>query len=210
MQLHSNLSEFIIDLQRIRDAVANTDFSDAMFGALNTGMGAMKNRIFNRSLDANGESLGKYIGRTTQVTGRKFRILKFGDTDESAKGKKKLRKNLKGNVGNGFGYTEYEKERLAHGRQIGKKDLEFNGSLRRSIEVVKGRNKAQIAITNAENALIAGYQEQQIGNIRATGFAKGGAAPAPIFRLSKEEFEKTRDQGKILITEVIQNIINNK
>jgi hypothetical protein len=216
MELHSNLPAFINNLQRIRDAVASgsaggaggagTDFSDALFAALNSGMGAMKNRIFNRSLDANGESLGKYIGRTSQVTSEKYRLKKYSRN----KGKAALRKGLKGSIGNGFIYTEYEKIRLANGRQIIKKDLEFLGSLRRTIETVKKEGKAQIVITNDKNALIASYQEQQIGNIRANGTGKGSAKPAPIFQLSKEEFEKVRDQGKILITEVIKKIVDNR
>lgn len=211
MQIHSNIDQFIKNLERIRDAVSTAGtgnmFGEAMASAVNTARGKMDNRIFNQSRDANGESLGKYIGKTTHATKRKYRILKYGDVDEVVKKKKALRKNLKEDINADYRYTEYEKQRVAHGRQINQKDLEFSGSLRRSIETVKGENKAQIIITNPENAKIASYQERQIGNIRSTGFAKGSAAPAPIFRLSKEEYESVKEQGRILIKQVIAEII---
>lgn len=85
----------------------------------------------------------------------------------------------------------YEKKRVAAGRQVEKKDLQFSGSLAASIETVQGEgNSVVIAITNAENAKIARYQEQQL--------------KAPVFVLSQMEFDAVDEQGRRLIAEIIK------
>ena len=67
----------------------------------------------------------------------------------------------------GYESEDYSRKRQRSGRQVGRKDLEFDGTLRRAIEVVTVNNtKAQIRITNPDSADIAFYQEQQIYNLR--------------------------------------------
>lgn len=68
MQLKSNIPEIIERLERFKTAVGGNsnsvppgpDIADAMLSALNAGMGQMKFRIFNKGLDAEGNSLGRY------------------------------------------------------------------------------------------------------------------------------------------------------
>lgn len=89
-------------------------------------------------------------------------------------------------------YSEdYERYRVRRGRQVARKDLEVEGSLRRSIEVVAVNNqRAECRITNEENAKIARYQEQQIYNLRndlPANQASGGRVP--IFEFSETETE---------------------
>lgn len=213
----TNIDEMIEQLQKVKAAVGGTgstppDFSDAMFGALNTGMALMKRRIFNLSQDANSEPLGKYIGKKKKITRREFTRFNSEDPNdvfvkrEARKKKKRLQKNADASGLEEF--SHYEKKRLAHGRQIEKKDLEFDGTLRRTIEVVKEVNRVVIAFTNTEQAAIARYQEQQIGNIRAgANPVKGKATPVRIFSLSEEEYEQVREQGKRGIVETIKKII---
>ena len=177
---------------------------DALAGALNSGRGLMKRRIFNRSEDATGKPLGNYHGSKTKITAKRSRVKRYGDVEKN-KERKKVRKNL--DDAEEGDYTEYEKVRLGHGNQIEKKDLQFSGSTASSIETVKGDGATvTIQITNAENAKIARYQEQQIGNIRAGENAvKGKAEPAKIFVLSEEEFEAVKTQGNRLIEEIIKS-----
>lgn len=60
MQYFSNTDEVLARLAIIRAQVAGGVFSDALVAGLNAGMGVMKRRIFNQSLDAEGGSLGPY------------------------------------------------------------------------------------------------------------------------------------------------------
>lgn len=193
MQLRSNIPDIIERLERLKISVGAAgsvppipDFSDAMFSAINSGMGLMKQRIFNKGLDADGNSLGKYVGNKSKVTARKFG------------GNKKFRKNL-GGEGE---LTEYEKFRVAHGRQVEYKDLQVTGSLFNSINTVKDESgRVVIAIVNPEMALIAGYQEEQIGKIRGSGVAR-------IFSLSEDEFNHIKSEGNAGIKHVIQKLIS--
>lgn len=155
----SNTNLLLQRLKAIRTAVDQGNYSDALIAGLNAGMGIMKRRIFNQSLDANGESLGPYYSE------------------------------------------QYERDRLRSGRQVARKDLEFQGSLRRSIEVVviNGR-RAEVRITNLENALIAGYQEQQIYNLRnglPANEASGGKVP--IFQFSLLETQIADNTTRALL-----------
>lgn len=61
MTYESNTQELLAKLALVRAQLAAGAFSDALVAGLNAGMGAMKRRIFNQSLDANGQSLGPYI-----------------------------------------------------------------------------------------------------------------------------------------------------
>lgn len=89
---------------------------------------------------------------------------------------------------------QYERDRVRKGRQVARKDLEFDGSLRRSIEVVAVNNtRAELRITNDHNAQIARYQEQQVYNLRnnlPANQASGGRVP--IFEFSELETEIVR------------------
>lgn len=199
MELKSNISNVIEKLERIKVSLgggngnppAITDFSDAMFSALNSGNGFLKQRIFNNGEDAEGNKFGKYVGNKNTV--RKRKIKKYGDNN-----KNRLRKTL--NESEGSELTPYEQYRVSHGRQVEYKDLEVDGALRRSIETVKVDNaKVVIAITNTETAAIAGYQEQQIGKIR-------GSAPAKIFILSESEFERVKAEGNEAIRQVVKKL----
>lgn len=60
MEYNSNTKEVLARLALIRATIASGVFSDALVAGLNAGMGAMKRRIFNQSLDALGNSLGPY------------------------------------------------------------------------------------------------------------------------------------------------------
>lgn len=95
----------------------------------------------------------------------------------------------------------YKRKRENAGRQVTRKDEEFNGSLRRSIEAVTVNNRrAEIRITNAENAKIAGYQEQQIANIRAGRPAnEASGLRVPIFELSPSELEVAQSTTRALL-----------
>jgi hypothetical protein len=204
MQLKNNIPEIIERLERVKAALggggsippAIPDFSDAMFSALNTGNGLMKRRIFNLGLDAEGNPLGNYEGSKTRVTSKKLSI----NTDDDVKKRRgAIGRRIKASPDSK--YTEYEKIRLSHGRQIEHKDLQLTGALFSSIETVKSDNrKVVIAITNPETALIAGYQEEQIGKIRGTG-------QVPIFIPSQAEYEQMQVEGSRLIKEVIHNLL---
>lgn len=61
MEYSSNTREVLARLKAIREAIANGSFADALVGGLNAGMGIMKRRIFNQSLDADGVTLGPYF-----------------------------------------------------------------------------------------------------------------------------------------------------
>ncbi len=61
MEYTSNTKEVLARLKLIRATIAAGAFSDALTAGLNAGMGVMKRRIFNQSLDAKGQSLGPYF-----------------------------------------------------------------------------------------------------------------------------------------------------
>lgn len=191
MQLKSNIPDIIERLERLKIAVGgaagippNPYISTAMFNGINVAMADMKKRIFQRGLDADEVTLGKYVGKKTNVTAKKFG------------GNKKLQKNF---IGEGA-LTEYEKFRVAHGYQIGYKDLSVTQSLENSINTVKDSNgRVVIAIVNAETSRIAGYQEEQVGRIRGTGNAR-------IFSLSEAEFNHMKAETKEGIRKAIAKI----
>lgn len=99
-------------------------------------------------------------------------------------------------------YSEqYERDRRRKGRQVAKKDLEFQGTLRRSIEVVAVNNgRAEIRFTSQDSADIGRWQEQQIYNLRTgrpANEASGGRVP--IFELSDDEAEVGRTTTRELL-----------
>lgn len=161
MEYNSNTKEVLARLALIRANIAAGAFSDALVAGLNAGMGVMKRRIFNQSLDAEGSSLGPYFSE------------------------------------------QYERDRLRKGRQVGKKDLEFTGTVRRAIEVITVNNtKAEIRITSAEAAKIARYQEQQIYNLR-NGLPANEASgqKVPIFELDADETDIVKTVTRDLLAQ---------
>jgi len=81
--------------------------------------------------------------------------------------------------------------------------LEFDGTLRRAIEVVAVNNtKAQIRITNPDSADIARWQEQQIYNLRngLPANSKSGGA-IPVFELDPDEREITKTTTRELLNQ---------
>lgn len=161
MEYHSNSTEVLARLKLVRAIIASGVFSDALVAGLNAGMGAMKRRIFNQSLDATGESLGPYYSE------------------------------------------QYARDRRREGRQTEHKDLEFDGTLRRSIEVVTINNtRAEVRFTNPEEAQIARYQEQQIFNLRTGRPAnEPSGGRVPIFEFSPTEAEIARATTQQLLLE---------
>lgn len=161
MEYNSNTKEVMARLALIRAQIAAGVFSDALVAGFNAGMGVMKRRIFNQSLDTSGTSLGPYFSE------------------------------------------QYERDRVRRGRQVARKDLEMDGTLRRAIEVITVNNtRAEIRITNEESALIARYQEQQIFNLRnglPANEASGGKVP--IFELDADELDIVKTVTRDLIAQ---------
>jgi hypothetical protein len=97
--------------------------------------------------------------------------------------------------------AQYAKKRQKAGRQVGKKDLEFDGSIRRAIEVVAVNNmKAEARFTDPDSADIARWQEQQIYNLRngkPANEASGGKVP--IFELNALELDITKTTTRTLL-----------
>lgn len=159
MEYKSNTKELLAQLAIIRANVAAGTFSDALVAGLNAGMGAMKRRIFNQSLDAGGVSLGPYFSE------------------------------------------QYERDRRQAGRQVGRKDLEMTGSLRRAIEVITvNQTAAQVRITNQEDAEKAAFQEQQIYNLRnGLPANERNGQKVPIFEFTEEEWAITKTTTRELL-----------
>lgn len=99
---------------------------------------------------------------------------------------------------------QYERDRVRRGRQVGRKDLEVDGTLRRAIEVVTVNNtKAEIRITNKDSADIAFFQEVQIYNLK-NGLPYDAAPTGqkvPIFQFSTDEAEITRTVTRELLAQ---------
>lgn len=145
-------------LQRLKILVAGGAVSDALVAGLKAGTAAMMNRIFNRSLDATGRTLGPYF-------------------DDS-----------------------WIRHRKREGRQVAVKDLEVEGSLRRSIEVVSINNtRAEVRFTDTDSADIGRYQEQQIYNLNNDLPAGEAAGKIPIFEFNETEIQITQSTTRALI-----------
>lgn len=146
--LTSNLDQIIARFKLVKADVLTVDFSDALLGGVNQAKARLENRVFNQGQDVNNNSLGKYRGRKKRVSIDKFEGRKkdflFGDTT--------------GN--NPLNLSEYELKRVAKGRQVRYKDLEFFGSLRRGVVVIKESNTSVVcAIPNEALFKIAKAQE---------------------------------------------------
>lgn len=178
-------------IEGIKKAFENGNFADALVGALNSGNGLMQQRIFTQNTDIKGQSFGEYIGKKRKVK------LKVSANKTQNKRNKAVA---------GLELTAYQRKRALKGRQIIKKDLEFEGGLRRAIEIhVEDERSAVLEFNNTDAALIAKGQEQQIENIRQgkPGTTKGSGA-TKIFTLDDKEREKTNEQGLELINQILR------
>lgn len=165
----SNLDDLIVRFKAVGQQAQQLDVSQALLAGVNAAAGDMDHRIFNKGLDAEGVSLGLYVGSRRKPISKK-----------AAKVKKKSNIELVAGQNN---FTPYELKRLESGRQVLYKDLEFEGTLRRGIVVVEETpTRVVCAIPSSKLQLIAAGQEEQVGAIR-------GGGPAPIFALSASEQE---------------------
>lgn len=172
-------------------------FGDIILAALNTGNGLMQQRIFRDNLDTKNNNFGSYIGEKKNLTDyQKQRLL---SSTKSKTDLVRIKKNLN------LSLTQYERKRVNKGRQIAKKDLEFTGDLRKSIEIqVKSENEGVIEFRTEQAALIARGQENQITNIRngIKGTTKGDGIK--IFTLNESERLQVTEQVKLLIDEMFK------
>ncbi len=188
-------------IQGIKEAFENGNFADALVGALNTGNGLMQQRIFTQNKDIEGNSFGTYIGKkqTQRQASRQTARALFGTTSKTD------RKRIKNAADQDLTY--YQRKRAHKGRGVLKKDLEFEGTLRKAIQdpYIEDERSAVLAFSNTESALIAHGQEQQITNIRngKPGTTKGTGA-VKIFTLDTKEREEVTEQGAKLINEILK------
>lgn len=177
-------------IEKLKDAYNNGQFADALVGALNTGNGLMQQRIFTENQDVQGNDFGKYIGKTS-----KARLIPSANALQ----------NKRNQALAGLQITSYQRKRAKAGRQIDKKDLEFSGGLRRSIEtVVENERAAVLEFNNSDAALIAKGQEAQIANIRLGQKATTKGIGIKIFRLNEAEKKEVNVQGRELINQVMK------
>jgi hypothetical protein len=96
---------------------------------------------------------------------------------------------------------DWARARRLEGRQVARKDLEFQGTLRRAIEVVSVNNtRAEIRITDDASADIARFQEVQIFNLRNNLPAnQDTGGKVPIFELNELELEIVTSTTKTLL-----------
>lgn len=185
-------------IKAIKEAFESGRFADALVGALNTGNGLMQQRVFTVNTDIKGQSFGKYIGTKKKITDRAL-FLSFNSTT-SKTDQKRIKKNAD------LDLTTYQRKRANKGRQVSKKDLEFDGGLRRAIETQIENEKAVVLqFNNDKAAKIAKGQEQQITNIRngQSGTTKGTGA-VRIFTLDPKEKEEVNEQGRELIMQILK------
>lgn len=186
-------------IEKIKQAYENGRFADALTGALNTGNGLMQQRVFTQNTDVKGQSFGEYVGKK-QGKFSKDKIKKLVSATSNRTDRKRIR------AAGGLELTAYQRKRALKGRQIAKKDLEFNGGLRRAIEIqVEDEKAVVLEFNNTDAALIARGQEQQIENIRQgkPGTTKGSGA-TKIFTLDDKEREQVNEQGLELINQILR------
>jgi hypothetical protein len=182
---NSNINELIEKFKAIKSELTTVDLSDALLAGVNAAKASMQNRIFNKGLDAGETPIGSYAGpkkraKTGEFDGRNKDFL-FGDLDEGVEPK----------------LSEYEKKRVAKGRQIKYKDLEFTGTLRRGIVTVKeSSTRVVAAIPNEKLYNIAKYQEEYI--------------QAPIFTLTDKERELMRTNIIAISNQIYDRLFNPK
>ena len=186
-------------IQGIKEAFENGNFADALIGALGTGIGLMEQRIFTQNKDTQGQDFGQYVGS-------KKKTLSAAQVKTAIRATKSRTDRKRIRAAAGQELTYYQRKRALRGRQTAKKDLELEGSLRRSIETqVEDEKSAVINFSNTESALIAHGQEQQVTNIRngKPGTTKGTGA-VKIFTLDTKEREEVTEQGAELIKQILK------
>ncbi len=177
-------------IEGIKEAFDNGRFADALVASLNTGNGLMQQRIFQNNNDIEGNSFGQYIGRK-----RKARLQVSKNVTQNKRNKAIAGQDL----------TSYQRKRARAGRQIAKKDLEFTGGLRRTIETqVENENAAILQFNDNNAALIAKGQEAQITNIRNGGKGTTKGKGIKIFALNTTEKEQVNEQGLELIKQILK------
>jgi hypothetical protein len=129
----------------IREALADME----LFAA-NQMLGKMQHRIFGQGGATNGK-IGKYKSLITKNRSKTLKALGSG------KGGKKRRTA----IGERTNLSPYERKRIKAGRQIGYKDLEFNGDFKLAFKVGKRNGKFVFGIVGDKNKLIAQGQEEQ-------------------------------------------------
>ena len=178
-------------IEKIKAAYDSGKFGDALLSAVNTGNGLMQQRIFTTNQDIEGNSFGQYVGKK-----RKVRTLPKTKNRTQAKRNKAVE---------GQELTYWQRKRALKGRQITKKDLEFEGGLRRAIETkIQDEKSAVIEFNNDDAVKIAKGQEAQITNIRngRPGTTKGNGIR--IFTLDEKEREQVGEQGSELLKQILQ------
>lgn len=183
-------------INKIKESYENGRFADALVGALNTGNGLMQQRVFTQNKDIEGNDFGEYVGAKKKQSDRSQLKALFSAT-------KTDKKRIKASAG--LELTAYQRKRAQKGRQIVKKDLEFNGGLRRAIETqVEDEKSAVLNFNNDEAAKIAKGQEAQITNIRngRKGTTKGTGIR--IFTLDEKERTEVTEQGAELIKQILK------
>ncbi len=177
-------------VQAIKEAFENGSFADALVGAMKAGNGFMQTRIFNELKDTEGNSFGKYIGKT-----RKARLIVSKNRLQNNRNKAIAGKDL----------TPYQRKRALKGRQVLNKDLQLTNSLRRSIgEVIENERVVVLQFSTDEMAKIARGQENQITNIRNGQPATTKGNGVPIFKFTESEKERTVEQGSELIKQILK------
>jgi len=179
-------------IEKIKAAYDSGKFGDALLSAVNTGNGLMQQRIFTTNQDIEGNSFGQYVGKK-----RKVRALPKTKNRTQAKRNKAVE---------GQELTYWQRKRALKGRQITKKDLEFEGGLRRAIETkIQDEKSAVIEFNNDDAVKIAKGQEAQITNIRngRSGTTKGTGIK--IFTLDEKEREQVGEQGSELLKQILQS-----
>lgn len=177
-------------IEGLKKSFDNGRFADALVASLNTGNGRIQQRIFTDNVDIEGNSFGVYIGKK-----HKARLQKSENATQNKRNKAIA----------GLDLTSYQRKRASKGRQVLKKDLEFTGGERRSIETqVEGEKAAVIQFNNDKAVLIARGQEAQITNIRngQKGTTKG--IGIKIFQLNESERNEVIEQGAELIKQILK------
>lgn len=192
--LNSNIVEIINKFKTMKNQLQEVDLSEALVFGVNAAKSRMQNRIFDDGHDADNGSLGGYVGKKS--VSKKTKSFGF-ETDKIAKRQLGVRSG-----GINVNLTPYEWKRVSNKREIVYKDLEFYGTLRRGIVIIKeSSNRVVTAIPNNKLYLIARGQEAQIGGIR-------GGGPARIFSLSKEEEELLRTNVIAAVNQIYARIFN--
>lgn len=183
-------------IKNLKTKVQAINFGDVFVAGLNTGNALMQQRIFNQNLDTEGNNFGTYIGAKKNLTDRQKRRL-LGST-RSRTDLTRIKRNLEAAL------TPYQRKRANKGRQVVKKDLEFEGTLRNSIEVqIINERAAALMFNNDQSVLVAKGQENQITNIRngLPGYVTGDGIM--IFALNEDEREGTHEQVRLLVNQLI-------